>query len=119
MSAPLHFGVRGLNAVFFSCPYSVPSTYRLSVSPEERARAVVEHFAASLPPAVRPDLEQIITRAIRRAVHQELARLERFAVAAEIAASGRGKQAKGHDPAAVHFHREWAERFRTRRKHVE
>lgn len=85
------------------------------MSPEERAKAVVEHFAASLPPSVRPELEQIITRAIRRAVHQELARLERFAVAAEIAASGRGKQAKGHDPAAIHLHREWAERFQTRR----
>jgi len=86
------------------------------VSPEERAKAVVEHFAASLPPAVRPELEQIITRAIRRAVHQELARLERFAVAAEIAASGEEKRPKGYDPAAIHLHREWAERFRTRRK---
>jgi hypothetical protein len=89
------------------------------VSPEERAKAVVEHFAASLPPAVRPELEQIITRAIRRAVNQELARLERFAVAAEIAAHGRGKSAKGHDLSAIHFHREWADRFRTRRKQVE
>jgi hypothetical protein len=89
------------------------------VSPEERARAVVEHFAASLPPAVRPQLEDIITRAIRRAVRQELARLERFAVAAEIAAHGRGKQGKDYDQSAIHFHREWAERFRTRRRLVE
>jgi len=86
------------------------------VTPEERAKAVVEHFAASLPPAVRPELERMITRAIHRAVHQELAHLERFAVAAEIAAHGRGKSAKGHDPSAIHFHRRWAERFRTRRK---
>ena len=88
------------------------------MTPEERAKAVVEHFAASLPPAVRPELERVVTSAIRRAVNQELARLERFAVAAEIAAHGRGKQAKGQDLAAVHFHKEWADRFRTRRKLV-
>ena len=88
------------------------------MSPEERARAVVEHFAAWLPPAVRPELEQIITRAIRRAVCQELARLERFATAAKIAAHGRGKSTKSKDVAAAHFHREWAERFKTRRRVV-
>jgi len=88
------------------------------VTPEERAKAVVEHFAASLPPAVLPELERVVTSAIRRAVNQELARLERFAVAAEIAAHGRGKQAKGQDLAAVYLHKEWADRFRTRRKVV-
>ena len=89
------------------------------MSPEERAKAVVEHFAASLPPAVRPELEQIITRAIRRAVHEELYRLERLAIAVENAAHGRGKSAGGYDPSAIHFHREWQERFRMRRKLVE
>ena len=103
----------------FSCLYSIMSKYRFSVSPEERAKAVVEHFAASLPPSIRPQLENIITRAIRRAVRQELARLERFAVAAEIAAYGRGKQAKGQDLAAAHFNREWADRFKARRRLVE
>jgi hypothetical protein len=85
------------------------------VTAEERAKAVVEHFASSLPPAVRPELEKVITSAIRRAVNQELAKLERMADAAENRAHGRGKSAKGHDPAAIHFHREWKERFRIMR----
>jgi hypothetical protein len=85
------------------------------VTPEERAKAVVEHFATSLPPAVRPQLEKVIASAIRRAVHQELARLERMAGLAENRAHGRGKSAKGYDQAAIHFHREWKERFRTMR----
>ena len=44
---------------------------------EERARAIVEHFAAMLPPAVRPQLESVIARAITRAVQQELAKSRR------------------------------------------
>ena len=88
------------------------------MSPEERAKAVVEHFAASLPPAVRPKLERIIARAIRRAVHEELYRLERLAIAVENTAHGRGKSAKDHDPSAIHFHREWQERFKMRRQQV-
>jgi len=89
-------------ATRFSCKYSFAYRYHFRVT-GRRAKAIVEHFAASLPPAVRPELGNIITRAIRRAVHQELARLERFAVAAEIAAPGRGNSAKGHDPSAIHF----------------
>jgi hypothetical protein len=47
------------------------------VTPEQRAKAVVEHFADMLPPAVRPQLESVIARAITRAINQELARLQR------------------------------------------
>jgi ribosomal protein L19E len=82
---------------------------------EERAKAIIEHFAASLPPAVRPELENVIARAIKRAVNQELAKLERLAEMKEERAHGRGKSAKGHDAAAIHFHREWKERFRIMR----
>jgi hypothetical protein len=46
------------------------------VTPEERAKAVVEHFSASLPPAVRPQLENVIARAITRAVRQESAKFQ-------------------------------------------
>jgi hypothetical protein len=44
------------------------------VTPERRAKAIVEHFADMLPPAVRPQLESVITRAITRAVQQEPAK---------------------------------------------
>jgi hypothetical protein len=47
------------------------------VKPEERAKAVIEHFAASLFSAIRPQLENVIARAITRAVNQELMRLQR------------------------------------------
>jgi hypothetical protein len=85
------------------------------VTPDERARAVVEHFAASLPPAVRPELEKVIASAIHRALNQQLAKLERLASVKEERAHGKGKQAKGYDPAAIRFHAEWKERFRMMR----
>jgi hypothetical protein len=85
------------------------------VTPEERAKAVVEHFAQSLPPAVRPQLEKVIASAIHRAVKQELAKLEQWASAKEERAHGKGKQAKGYDPSAIHWHGYWKETFRTMR----
>jgi len=69
----------------------------MTVTPEERPRAIVEHFAASLPPAVRPELEKVIASAITRALKEQLGKLERWAATAEESAYGRGKSAKGHE----------------------
>jgi hypothetical protein len=44
------------------------------VTPEQRAKAIVQHFADMLPPALRPQLEGVIARAITRAVNQALAK---------------------------------------------
>jgi len=43
----------------------------LGVTPEERAKAVSEHFS-TLPPEQRAELEVIVVSAIRRALVQEL-----------------------------------------------
>jgi hypothetical protein len=72
-------------------------------------------FVDEDPPAIRPQLEKVIASAIRRAVNQELAKLEKFAATEEERAHGRGKSAKGYDPSAIHWNREWKERFRTMR----
>jgi hypothetical protein len=85
------------------------------VTPEERAKAVVEHFAASLPPAVRPDLEKVISRAIKRALQQQLAELEQIAASSAEYAMGRGKNGKGRDEDAMRCHDDWANRFRRMR----
>ena len=82
------------------------------MTPEERAKAVVEHFAASLPPAVRPQLESVVARAIKRALHQQLAELEKWAEASAEYAMGRGKSGKGRNEAAMRVHDDWAGRFR-------
>jgi len=85
------------------------------VSPEDRAKAIVEHFAASLPPAVRPELERAVTSAIKRALGQQLAELEAWAEASAEHAHGRGKSGKGQDVAAIRVHDDWARRFRRMR----
>lgn len=95
--------------------FTVRVLSRAGVTPEERAKAVVEHFAASLPPATRPQLEKVITSAIHRAVKQELAKLERIAATAESRAHGRGKGARGYDESAIHWHQHWKAKFRTMR----
>jgi hypothetical protein len=82
------------------------------VTPEQRANAVVAHFEQQLPPIVRADLESVIARSIRRALNEQLARLEREAEQKVNGAQGRGKQAKGRDEAAIHFHSKWARRFK-------
>ena len=58
------------------------------MTPEERARAVVAHFPA-IPANIRPDLEAVITWAIKRAVNGQLGRLELEADRAVMRADGR------------------------------
>jgi hypothetical protein len=81
------------------------------VTPEDRARAVVAFFPA-IPPKIRADVERVITRAIKRALNEQLAKLEIEATKNADAMRGRGKTAKGRDDAAIHFHSAWARRFR-------
>jgi hypothetical protein len=85
-----------------------------ATSPEDRARAVVAYFPA-IPEKIRPQVESVITRAIRRAVAEQLAHLEREADYKARIAEGRGKSAKGRDPSAIHFHRQWEETFKAMR----
>ena len=84
------------------------------MTPEDRAKAVVAYFPA-VPPGIRPQMEAVITRAIKRGVNQQLAELEVIADRQQRLAGGRGKQAKGRDEAAVHFHGWWSTKFRTLR----
>ena len=80
--------------------------------PEERAKAVAERFAAELPSRSVPELERIVTSAIKRALGQQLAELEDWAKRSAEYAMGRGKSGKGRDEAAMRVHDEWAGRFR-------
>jgi len=82
------------------------------VSPEQRAKAVAERFAAELPSRSVPELERIVTSAIKRALAQQLAELGAWAGRSAEYAHGRGKSAKGQDLAAVRIHDEWASRFK-------
>jgi hypothetical protein len=47
------------------------------VTPENRAKAIVEHFE-DLPPKIRADLERVVASAIRRAVFHELRQVHRW-----------------------------------------
>ena len=80
------------------------------MTPEERAKAVVAYFPA-VPPKIRGELENVIARAIKRAVGQQLAELEAKADRDALHAEGRGKQAKGRDPSAIQFHRQYQRTF--------
>jgi hypothetical protein len=82
------------------------------VTPEQRAIAVAERFASELPPRFVPELERIVTSAIKRALAQQLAEREAWAESSAEYAHGRGKSAKGQDLAAVRVHDEWVSRFR-------
>jgi hypothetical protein len=66
----------------------------ISVTPEQRAKAVADRFAAELPSRSVPELERIVTSAIRRALGQQLAELEDWAKRSAEYAMGRGKTAK-------------------------
>jgi hypothetical protein len=46
------------------------------VTPEERAKAVAEKFTVELPSRSVPELERVVTSAIKRALGQQLAELE-------------------------------------------
>ncbi len=59
-----------------------------------------------------PELERIVTSAIRRALGQQLAEFEDWAKRSAEYAMGRGKNGKGRDEAAMRVHDEWAERFK-------
>ena len=78
------------------------------MTPEERGKAVAERFAAELSSSSVPELERIVTSAIKRALAQQLAELEAWANRSSEYAHGRGKSAKGQDLAAVRIHDEWA-----------
>jgi hypothetical protein len=78
---------------------------------QERAKAVVAYFPA-IPPGIRPQVETVVTRAIKRALNQQLAELEIMAEKEQKWVAGRGKSAKGRDEAAVHFHGYWLAKFR-------
>jgi uncharacterized membrane protein YgcG len=84
----------------------------ISVTPEDRAKAVAERFAAELPSRSVPELERIVTSAIRRALGQQLAELEDWAKRSAEYAMGRGKNGKGRNEAAMRIHDEWAGRFK-------
>jgi hypothetical protein len=77
------------------------------VSPEERAKAVAERFAPDLPSRSVPELERIVTSAIKRALGQQLAELEDWAKRSAEYAMGRGKNGKGRNEAAMRVHDEW------------
>ena len=64
------------------------------MSPEERAKAVAERFAAELPSRSVPELERIVTSAIKRALAQQLAEFEAWAERSAEYAMGRGKNGK-------------------------
>ena len=80
--------------------------------PEERAKAIVAHFKGRVPPAVESELSDVITRAIHRAMREQLGALELEAMRKAKGAEGRGKSRKGYNPAALHYHEHWAGRFR-------
>jgi hypothetical protein len=70
------------------------------VSPEDRAKAVVAYFPA-IPEKVRRQLQEIIARAIKRAVNKQLAQLEIKADELMEQAHGRGKSGRGRDDSAI------------------
>ena len=49
------------------------------MSPEDRAKAVVAYFPG-VPEKLRPQLEVIVTRAIKRALAEQLGKLERISL---------------------------------------
>ena len=59
-----------------------------------------------------PELERIVTSAIKRALGQQLAELEDWAKRSAEYAMGRGKNGKGRNEAAMRVHDEWAGRFK-------
>ena len=85
------------------------------MSPEQRSKAVVERFAAELSSRSVPELERIVTSAIKRALAQQLAELEAWAERSAEYAMGRGKNGKGRNEAAMRIHDEWANRFQRMR----
>jgi hypothetical protein len=85
------------------------------VTPEDRAKAIVAHFAQQIPPCVREEMQSVIARGIKRALAEQLSQLEIEAQKYADAASGKGKTAKGRNETAIFYHSEWAWRFRQRR----
>jgi hypothetical protein len=84
------------------------------VTPEERARAVVAYFPG-IPPGIRTQVEGVVTRAINRAVAQQLGELEVLAAKQAKNYMGRGISGRGYDSSAVLAHEWWARTLRTMR----
>ena len=116
LAAVIRGAVRSLIAPRFSyspitcLPFPGPLFTR-PVKPEERAKAVADHFP-ELAPHRAKELERVVASAIQRAVREQLCKLELEAARMAKSAQGYGRQAKFRDPAAIHFHNEWARRFR-------
>ena len=70
------------------------------MTPEQRAKAVAERFAAELPCQCVPELERIVTSAIKRALAQQLAELEGWAEASAEYAPWSRQECKGASEAA-------------------
>lgn len=87
------------------------------MTPEERARAIAEHIGP-LPRPVREELERVVASAIRRAIAEELARLEKLERASASSAEGRGKSRKGFDPVKIQYCEEFAETLLHARHHI-
>ena len=87
------------------------------MTPEERAKAIAEHIGP-LPRPVREELERVVASAIRRAIAQELARLEKRERSSADSAHGHGKSRKGFDPAKIKYHEEFARTLLHARHHI-
>ena len=72
-------------------------------------------YFPGIPERLRADVESIVTRAIKRAIAQCLCELEREAEKEIVGNEGRGKQAKGYNPHAIHWHKWWAIKLRKTR----
>ena len=73
------------------------------------------HFEQQLPPCVRSDLKEIIARAIQRAVHDELAKLEAEATRIADAAGARSNKAEMRNEAAIELQSAWVRTFQRRK----
>ena len=72
-------------------------------------------YFPAIPEKVRPQLQEIIARAIKRALNQQLAQLEIKADELMEQAHGRGKSGRGRDDSAIKCHVQWGDRFRKMR----
>ena len=72
-------------------------------------------YFPAIPEKVRPQLQEIIARAIKRALNQQLAQLEIKADELMEQAHGRRKSGRGRDDSAIKCHVQWGDRFRKMR----
>ena len=91
---------------FRSITRPVYCLYRFRGGPEDRKTIAAELSSRSV-----PELERIVTSAIRRALAHQLAELEDWAKRLTEHAMVRAKNGKGRNEAAMRIHDEWASRF--------